>query len=202
MSSIASDVTRLQLDAGPVDAGFWPAVAMQVTQWCAAQHVNPRDAVVLLPYAGLLPPAREAFARQGGWQPRIETTRTLAASLTPPVAAVPGQIGFDSVTDRLSAGALLRGQTAGAAWSRRDARAFDAAVVALVNTAHALLRGAHEHRPESRGDFWRGCRDALAPVSGPGASERWRAGGASIRCWSRTALKYQRHLSVFPPSSS
>jgi ATP-dependent helicase/nuclease subunit B len=175
MSPIASDVTRLRLDAGPVDAGFWLAVVKQVTSWWTAQRMHPRDAIVLLPYAGLLPPAREAFARQGGWQPRIETTRTLAASLAPPVAATPGQIGFDLATDRLSAGALLRGQAAGAAWARRDARSFDAAVVALVNTAHALLRGAHERRPEARGDFWRACRDALVPVSGPGASERWLA---------------------------
>jgi ATP-dependent helicase/nuclease subunit B len=175
MNAIASDVTRLRLDAGPVDAGFWLAVATQVAQWCTAQHVNPRDAIVLLPYAGLLPPAREAFARQGGWQPRVETTRTLALSLAPPTATAPGQIDSDPITDRLSAGALLRGQAAGAAWAKRDARAFDAAVVALVDTAHALLRGAHERRPEARGDFWRACREALAPVSGPGSSERWLA---------------------------
>jgi len=175
MNPIVIDVTRLRLDTGSVEPSFWSAAVAQVGQWSTTRGVNPRDAVVLLPYAGLLAPAREAFARQGGWQPRIETPHTLAATLAPMAAAAPGQICFDVTTDRLNAAALLRGQASGGAWARRDAREFDAAVAVLVATAHALLRGAHERAPDARVGFWSLCRESLAPVAGPGASERWLA---------------------------
>lgn len=168
-------IVRLRLDEGPVDLDFWPGAAARVQQWLAEQRVHPRELVMLLPHAGLLPPAREAFARLGGWQPRIETTRTLAASLAPNVAAAPGQISSDPATDRLSGAALLRRQATGMAWSRRDARGFDAAVAAMVSCAHTLLQGAHERPPASRGAYWAQWREALVPVTGPGASERWLA---------------------------
>ncbi len=167
--------TRLHLDPAQVGAGFWPALAKQVVGWCTGQSLSLRDVIVLLPYASLLPVARATFARRAGWQPRIETLRTLAASLAPPMAAAAGQISFDATTDRLSAAVLLRGQARGAAWARRDARGFDAAVAAMVDAAQALLRAAHERTPELRDGFWSAWREALAPVAGPGASERWLA---------------------------
>ena len=175
MTSIANAASRLALDPRLSAAGFWPTLAQSVADWCAARALNPRDLVLLLPYAGLLPAARAAFARRGGWQPRIETTRTLAASLAPPRAAAAGQISFDTVTDRLSAAALLRAQASGAAWARRDVQGFEAAVASLVDTAHALLREAQARAPAQRDAFWSGWRDALVPVTGPGASERWLA---------------------------
>jgi len=150
-------------------------VAAQISSWCSAQALSPRDAVVLLPYAGLLSALRDAFAALGGWQPRIETTRTLAAALAPPQPAAAGQIGFDPATDRLSAALLLRSQPSAAAWARRDARSFDAAVIAIVDAAQALLLAAHERAPAARDAFWADWRDALGPVTGPGASERWLA---------------------------
>ena len=45
---------------------FGPTVAARIARWCAVQGVNLRDVVVLLPYAGLLPPLREAFAGHRG----------------------------------------------------------------------------------------------------------------------------------------
>jgi ATP-dependent helicase/nuclease subunit B len=175
MSPIVNPVTRVRVGPARVDTGFWPAVAEQVSDWWVGRGVNPRDAVVLLPYAGLLSALREAFAQRGGWQPRIETPRTLATSLAPASASAPGQISLDVTTDRLSAAALLRAQASGAAWARRDATSFHVAVAALVDTAHALLRASHERAPHSRAAFWSIARDALVPVSGPGASERWLA---------------------------
>jgi ATP-dependent helicase/nuclease subunit B len=172
MNAIVSSPTRLRLDDTRVDAGFWPDVAARIARWCAGQGVNLRDVVVLLPYAGLLPPLREAFAGRGGWQPRVETTRTLAASLAPHSGAAAGQVSFDRVTDRLTAASLLRAQSAGAAWERSDARGFGAAVAALVDAAHMLLRGAHDCAPESRDAYWKTAREGLAPMSGPGTGER------------------------------
>lgn len=165
-------MTSSGLDAGPVDAGFWSAVAARVQAWLQQQAVPARDAIVLLPYAGLLPLAREAFARLGAWQPRIETTRTLALSLAPPARADAGHISFDLATDRLSAAMLLRGLAWGAAWARRDARAFEAAVNATVATAQALARAAHARAPAARDGYWAQWRESLPALAGPGASER------------------------------
>jgi ATP-dependent helicase/nuclease subunit B len=167
--------TRLRLDAAQAAALFWPEVAARSENWCAGRGVSLRDVLVMLPYAGLLPPARAAFAQRGGWQPRIETSCSLAATQAPPLAIAGGQITFDATIDRLSAAALLQGQRSGMAWATCDGRAFDAAVTALVNAAQALLRAAYERMPESRDAFFLAWRTALTPVNGPGASERWLA---------------------------
>jgi ATP-dependent helicase/nuclease subunit B len=172
MSPIVSPPTRLRLDDARVDAGFWPGVATLIAGWCAGQGANLRDVVVLLPYAGLLPPLRDAFARRAGWQPRVETTRTLAMSMVPSDGTAAGQISLDRATDRLTAATLLRGQAAGAAWERRDARGFDAAVAALADAAHTLLRGAHDRAPDAREAYWTAVREGLVPTAGPGSGER------------------------------
>jgi ATP-dependent helicase/nuclease subunit B len=156
---------------GPLDGLWWPRLAADVQAWFAARHVAARDAVVLLPFAQLLAPARAAFARAGGWQPRIETTQTLRASLGPRAAATgPGD---DPVADRLAAAALLRGQAWGRAWQRRDARGFERGVAALVATAQAFARAAQAQPPAARAAWWANARALVAPVGGgPGASER------------------------------
>jgi len=160
------------LPGSPVDATWWPALAGHARQWLRACGAAPRDAIVLLPSAPLLPLARAAFAVQGAWQPRIETPQTLAASLGPPVAAAAGQISFDTATDRLAAAALLRRQAWGAAWARRDARGFEQAAAALADTAQDLLDAAACIAPEVRAAWWADARQLLVPVAGPGASER------------------------------
>ena len=165
--------------AAPAD--FWPAWAEATAAWLLAQDVAARDAIVLLPFAQLLGPARQAFARRGGWLPRIETTHSLAASLPPPEqrgdSAAEAPTGHGAV-DRLLAARLLRREAWAQAWARRDPRAFDQAVMGLVDTAHELLRGARARAPADRAVWWQAGRDLLAPACRP----RWyRAGVGAVR---------------------
>ena len=168
-------IAQHRLDSGPVDRDFWPALAAASTRWLADAGVPARDAIVLLPHAGLLGSARAAFARGGGWQPRIETPQTLATAVSPPPAARAGALCGERSTDRLAAAALLRGQSLGEAWAVRDSRAFDAAVAMLADTAQGLQHAAQVRPPQERAAWWAGLRDALPPVTGPGATERWLA---------------------------
>jgi hypothetical protein len=45
---------------------LWGRVAIQSQAWMAQQGLLARDAVLLLPFAALLAPARAAFAAAGG----------------------------------------------------------------------------------------------------------------------------------------
>ncbi len=166
-------IARIPLNAAV--GAPWDGFAEQLLAWSAAQQIALRDTVVLLPFGALLAPARAAFARRGGWQPRIETTRTLAATLAPAAAASPMRLSFEVPADRLVAARLLREQSIGQALARRDPRRFDHAVGALVDTAHALARAAHERAPGQREAWWVEARARLAPVAGPGAQQRWLA---------------------------
>ncbi|WP_280150465.1 PD-(D/E)XK nuclease family protein [Piscinibacter sp. XHJ-5] len=169
-----------------IDGDPWSRVVAQARAWADEHTVALRDAVVLLPFAQHLPLARRAWARGGGWMPRIETTLTLARSIAPASAAEPGQITFDAAIDRLSARRLLRAQSWAAGWARRDAQGFDHAVRSLVQTAHALARAAAAVPPAERDAHWRQGRELLGIGSGPGAAERllarvaleWAAAGA------------------------
>ena len=165
-------IERLTLEIDAPGRDRWGALAAAVTLWVQNDRVELRDAVVLLPFVQLLPLARHAFARIGGWQPRIETARTLAASLGPAPPAAPGQITFDTAVDTLSAAALLRGQAWGAAWARRDARGFERAAAALTATAQSLTQAAFALPPTARAAHWAMARGALIPLAGPGATER------------------------------
>ena len=144
-------LARHRLDSGPLDRAFWPAVAAASTGWLARAGVLARDAVVLLPHAALLPHARAAFASLGGWQPRIETPATLAASAGPRPPARVGDMCGEPATDKLNAAALLRGQSQGRALASRDPRAFDAAIAALLLTAGGLHLAAVAQAPAQVG---------------------------------------------------
>jgi ATP-dependent helicase/nuclease subunit B len=151
----------------------WPAIVRRALAWAGEHGVNLRDAVLLVPFAQHLPPARREWARSGGWMPRIETTQTLARSLGPAQPPAPGQIGFDAAIDRLTARRLLQSQSWFLAWSRRDPRGVDQAVAALVQTAHALARSAAAVPPDERDAHWLRGRELLAAHgAGPGATER------------------------------
>jgi ATP-dependent helicase/nuclease subunit B len=165
-------IARQRLDNGPVDGGFWARVAVAVADWLASAATAPRDAVLLLPHSGLLAPARAAFAARGGWQPRIETADTLAASLAPPGSAAPGMLTGEHATDLLTAASLLRRQSFGAAWAERDPRAFRAAVQAFVSAAQAAHEASARQVPHARAAWWDALRAAVPPSGGPGASER------------------------------
>ena len=172
-------ITILALDTTLPDP--WAAVVAQARAWSDAAKIELRDAVLLLPIQQHLPLARLAWARVGGWMPRIETVQSLARSL--PLspgqsgqsgqwsqALVAGQLCFDVATDRLQAARMLRAQT----WAQAsDPRAFELAAASLVDTAHALARAAATVRPAQRGVHWEQARALFAqPTSSLGQRER------------------------------
>ncbi|MBA4343882.1 MAG: hypothetical protein C0423_17235 [Methylibium sp.] len=159
------------LDPQHMAAGFWPQFSKRVLQWLDSQGLSTRDAVLLLPFAQHLAPARRAWMQLGRWQPRIETTHSLASALGPKLLPQPLQISFDAAIDALSARSLLQGQSWAQALRRRDSRAFDLAVLRLVEAAHAWARAASQRAPGAREAFWSQAREALTQ-SGPGALER------------------------------
>jgi len=146
----------------------WSDIASGASAWVQSRGIDLRSAVVLLPFAQHLAPARRAWAQQGGWQPRVETTHTLAASLGPVPRADDGQLTLDVSTDRLNAARMLRSQS----WVRKDPLAFDEAVAAVVSTAHALTKAVAAIEPSARAVHWQRGRELLASPGGPGASER------------------------------
>jgi ATP-dependent helicase/nuclease subunit B len=165
MTAIARE--PLEFETG----GPWARVVAQVGRWADAHAVAVRDAIVLLPFAQHLSPARRAWAAAGGWMPRIETTLTLARSLGPALPAPPGQITLDAALDRLAARRLLRMAAGSAGWARRDPQSFEHAADAVVQTAHALVRAVAAVPPAERDAHWRAGRELLGGT-GPGAAER------------------------------
>jgi ATP-dependent helicase/nuclease subunit B len=143
-----------------------------VLAWLREQGLAAADAVVLVPFAELLPLVRAGFAAAGGWPPRVDTVATLAAGLGPPPVRERGGPSGDRIADRLGAQALLRAQGWGAAWARRDVRGFEHAAAALADAAHELGRGASARPPAQRDAWWTLARDVLAPMGGPGQTER------------------------------
>lgn len=163
----------------------WAQVVNATAGWAQGQVLNLRDVVVLLPFAQLLPVARQAFGAAGGWVPRIETTQSLARGLGPAEAPAAGQISFDVALDRLVARRLLRAQSWAAAWAQRDAQGFEQALAALVDTAHAIARAASAIEPSRRALHWEHARSLLSlQALGPGAP------GTRERLLSRVALEW------------
>jgi ATP-dependent helicase/nuclease subunit B len=157
-------IARLSLEM----PSTWADMAGRAAAWARTQGVDLRSAVVLVPFAQHLTSARRAWVQQGGWQPRVETTHTLATSLGPLPKTDDGQLSLDVSTDRLNAARMLRSQS----WVRRDPLAFDEAVAALVTTAHALLKAAAAIPPRERAAHWQKGRELLGSAGGPAASER------------------------------
>ncbi len=152
-------------------AGLWQLAALRAQDWLARQGLSPRDAVLLVPYAALMAPARAAWAALGGWQPRVETPLTLAATLGPPVACTAGQCSGDSTLDGLSASLLLCGLPWGAEWAARDPAGFARIVGSVVDAAQALRSAALQRAPQVRDGFWSAVRAALPAAAGPAATE-------------------------------
>lgn len=165
----------------------WDDWAKAVSGWCGDNGLSPRDVVVLLPVGALLPVARQAWARAvEGWLPQIETVPTLAEALAwsrpmreaaPVDPAVGPPPTLDVVLDRLLVTQALNAQAWGRQWAQRDRRAFEHAVVQVVDAGHGWVRVAQSWPPERRADYWEACREAMAEAanaagSGPGARER------------------------------
>jgi len=162
----------LPLDALHGAEEFWWRLAQQGSIWLADQGLAPRDAVLLVPFAQHLAPARRAWTRLGTWQPRIETTHSLAAALGPNYLARPQQLTFDAAIDGHAAAALLRSQSWAQALKRSDSRAYRLALARLVEAAHALARASGACSPSRREAFWSSAREALVEQPGPGGLER------------------------------
>jgi ATP-dependent helicase/nuclease subunit B len=165
----------------PSALACWDVFVAQASRWCAQHRVSLRDAVVLVPFAQLLSPARSAFGRLGGWLPRIETTHTLARALGPAARLHGMQLGGDRASDVLMAAQVLEAQADGRAWARRDPLGFDMAATLLAQTAADIMRAAAAIAPAQRAAHWERARALLAPAPGPGAVQRWL---------SRTALEW------------
>jgi ATP-dependent helicase/nuclease subunit B len=162
-------IARVSMPAPWRPPDLWPEVARVSLHWLAETGVSPRDAVVLLPFVGLLDPARAAFAAAagpGGWQPRVETPLTLAAALGSAPEPAAGQCSGDAVFDRLGAAQLLRGEAWGRAWATRDAVGFALLVEALADAAGALREAAGTLAPPQRAAFWRRAREAVGEPGG------------------------------------
>ena len=161
----------LPLNAQHSAVQIWKRVAAKVSEWMGANGIQARDAVVLLPFAQHLTPARRAWMTIGAWSPRIETTRSLASALGPSTLAKPGDISMDPTIDELVARSMLQSHSWAKAMRTNDPRGFETAVARLVETAHALARAAELRSPQDRAQFWEQGREALAQA-GPGSLER------------------------------
>jgi ATP-dependent helicase/nuclease subunit B len=154
---------------------FWDRSVHAITAWAGAQQLALRDVVVLLPYAQWLAPARAAWGRAGGWAPRLETLRTLTASLGPSAASPAGLLRLDAALDRLSIAQALQ-RLPQAPWAPLAeggvAHAAKHAVDRVLQAASALARAAHALPPGQRKAYWEQARQQLPALGGPGAAER------------------------------
>jgi len=165
-------IEMLPLSAATRPAELWRSMAHAAHGWLADRRLPVADAVLLLPFADLLAPARRALADPAAWLPRVHTPRTLAAALGPPAPHAAGELTGDAAIDRAVARELLRGHDWATAWLRRDPRAFDAALDRLVRTAHTLRSAALARPPHERAPWWQLARQQVAGAGGVGATHR------------------------------
>lgn len=152
---------------------FWARVAATCAGWLAQQGAPVRDAVLLLPFAQQIAPARRAWLAQGGWQPRITTSHSLASNLGPSALPTPGQLSGDAAIDAFTADRLLAGQSWIEPLKRSSPRDYRVALGRLVDTAQALARAAAQVPPGGRAEFMEAARARLAQLdAGPGLMER------------------------------
>ncbi len=162
---------HIGVDPGSNSSQTWDRVAREALAWLQRNDALVRDAVLLVPFVALAEQARAAFARCGGWQPRVETVLTLAASSQPLLAPQSGSCTGQTVEDRLTAWALLRRQAWAQAWAQRDPGGFDGIVAAVVEAAQAFRQGAAERSPQVVAAYWDQARAALRSAAGPAQVE-------------------------------
>jgi ATP-dependent helicase/nuclease subunit B len=168
---------NLGLEAGEDIDGFWRRVAAVSADWLTGQGATLRDAVLLLPFAQQLAPARRAFLARGGWLPVLSTTHSLASALGPTPLAAPQQISGDAPVDALAADTLLAQQTWAQTLKRDDPRAYRLALARLVETAHAFARAAGQRDPADRAAWFDAARKHLVddPIGGTERALTWVA---------------------------
>ena len=153
--------------------GLWRRVAVVSSDWLAEQDAAVRDAVLLLPFAQQIAPARRAWLAKGGWQPRITTSRSLASALGPTLLAAPDQLSGDVAIDAFTADRLLADQSWVQPLKRNSPRDYRVALTRLVDTAQALARAAAQVPPTERPAFIEAAHQRLAALdAGPGLLER------------------------------
>jgi ATP-dependent helicase/nuclease subunit B len=164
-------IDQHQLHAAAPPDQFWKDMAAAARHWLGLQDVQARDAVVVLPFAELLPLCRRALATDGQWMPRVETLRSLGATLGPPPVGVADMPSGDRAIDRLLAERWMTSLPGLKDWRRRDPRACEQATVDIVEAAHALMRASAAQPPPSRPSWWVVAAEALQRPDGPGAVE-------------------------------
>ncbi|HEY8048139.1 MAG TPA: PD-(D/E)XK nuclease family protein, partial [Ramlibacter sp.] len=131
------------------------ALMSRVRDSAAARGTHVARTVVLLPFAHLLQPAREAWARQvpEGFSPRLETTKTWssAAGFEPADNDVTGDVARDLLAAH---GLLVRAGLGSHA---------DLLAPRLVEAAHGLMGVASAIEPRSRTAWAARMRGAIAP---------------------------------------
>lgn len=164
---------NLGLAPGEDIEAFWRRVAAVSADWLGARGAAVRDAVLLLPFAQQIAPARRAWLAQGGWQPRITTSHSLASALGPTALAAPDQLSGDAAIDAFTADRLLAGQSWVQPLKRSSPRDYRVALARLVDTAQALARAAAQVPPAERPTFLDAASQRLAALDGgPGLLER------------------------------
>ncbi len=164
-------IEQICVDPGWDSNQTWDRVARVALDWLQLHDLAVRDAVLLVPFAALAEQARLAFARCGGWQPRVETALTLAASSQPSLAPAANSCTGQTVQDRLTAWTLLRRQPWAQAWAQRDPGGFDGIVASVVDAAQAFRQGAGDRAPQAVAEYWAQARAAVRTATGPALLE-------------------------------
>jgi ATP-dependent helicase/nuclease subunit B len=174
-------------------AAAWDRVVAEAMGWGVPRMVAWRDAAVVVAAPSQAAGLRRAWTARGGWVPRIDTARDLAASLGPPGAAGAVAPGSDPISDRLEARRRVRTSADLAAWLAGDERRLGLAARHVADLAEALARAAAGQDPAQRLVWWHDV------------ARRWtgRSGGdGSVEAaLSRVAIDWARSagLAVFDP---
>lgn len=176
----ASGVDERSLPAGVAPAVLWAAAARAIRDWLAARTLPARDAVVLLPFAALLPPLRGALALQGGWLPRVETVQTLAAAMAPQDTSAQGRCCGDPLVDALVVSQRLQREPWARDWAARDAAGFGLLASRVHDAVDVLRAGAAARPPGQRPDWWRLVRERTGAGNGRGAAGDGFQGGSPL----------------------
>ncbi|WP_168708499.1 PD-(D/E)XK nuclease family protein [Hydrogenophaga sp. PAMC20947] len=125
----------------------WDGLMSAMAEWMHVQGVSPARTVVLVPYAQLMTPARQAWARfqPSGFAPRFESSRNWAAGLLP-FAPGPMDWSGDTARDALVAAALVDR----VARSRSNVAMRSALAARLLEATRSLAPRAASVAPDER----------------------------------------------------